>query len=166
MALDENLLAQLKTLKRRRAVIVGIGNSLKADDGAGPAVCANLKDLPAAPVIDASMTPENYIGRILACRPELVLIVDAVDFGAQPGAISIFSPEAFSYLTSTTHAVSLRLLADVIGRQIPTVVRVLGIQPGCSTLGRPLSPEVARAVRIVADCLAEVFGDVPEQHPQ
>ena len=43
MATADSLDNFLKDFRRRDVLIVGIGNTLKADDGAGPLVCQQLK---------------------------------------------------------------------------------------------------------------------------
>lgn len=166
MSVDEELLTQLEKFRHSRTLILGIGNTLKGDDGAGPAVCAELKGRVAAEVIDAGTVPENYIGPIIKKAPELLLVIDVIDFAASPGTVRILTPQSLSSLSTSTHTPSPRLFIDIIRREIPVDVFFLGIQPAPlvsptgpaqAQLGRPLSPQVAQAVKSLADALALTF---------
>ena len=66
MGTDEQLFEQLNKLRDSATVIVGIGNTLKGDDGAGPLVCQQLRRAKVcAGLIDAGTVPENYIQPII-----------------------------------------------------------------------------------------------------
>jgi hydrogenase 3 maturation protease len=148
---------QLNKFCSLRTVILGIGNTLKGDDGAGPQLCNQLVGRTSAEVIDAGTVPENYIGPIVKKAPHNLLIIDAIDFAAQPGTIRFLSPEVLIGLSGSTHSPSPQLFVDLIRKEIPVDVHFIGIQPIQTELGRPLSPEVDRAVRLLADMLAEIF---------
>ena len=87
---SSNLREQLGDLKPAETVIVGIGNTLKGDDGAGPQVCSILKGNISAEIIDAETAPENFVAKIIQMSPKKLLIIDAIDFGKPPGTIKIF----------------------------------------------------------------------------
>jgi hydrogenase 3 maturation protease len=148
---------QLQKLHGSRTVILGIGNTLKGDDAAGPELCCRLAGRTGAEVIDAGTVPENYLGPIVKKAPQNLLIIDAVDFGAAPGTIRLFTPEALSGLSSSTHSPSPRLFIDLVRKEIAVDVYFLGIQPAQTELGRPLSPEVDRAVDLLAEILSDIF---------
>ncbi len=148
---------QLQKFRGSRTVILGIGNTLKGDDGAGPELCSRLAGRTKAEVIDAGTVPENYLGPVVKKAPQSLLIVDAVDFGAAPGTIRLFTPEALSGLSSSTHSPSPRLFIDLIHKDIPVDVHFIGIQPAQTELGRSLSPEVDRAVDLLAEILSDIF---------
>jgi hypothetical protein len=71
--------------------IVGIGNELNGDDGAGVWVLRNLKDVIGrvadSPVliIDAGTAPENVTGALRKFAPELILLIDAAQLNEPPG---------------------------------------------------------------------------------
>jgi hydrogenase 3 maturation protease len=89
--MDKQLYEQLRKFRGSRTLIVGIGNILKADDGAGPLVCEQLgRAKVCADLIDAGTVPENYIQPIIKKAPQNLLVIDAIDFGASPGTIKIF----------------------------------------------------------------------------
>jgi len=148
---------QLNKFCGSRTVILGIGNTLKGDDGAGPQLCNRLVGRTSAEVIDAGTVPENYVGPIVKKAPQSLLIIDAIDFTAQPGTIRLLSPEVLSGLSGSTHSPSPRLFIDLLREDISVDVFFIGIQPARTELGQPLSPEVERAVDLLADILSEIF---------
>ena len=158
MGTDRQLFEQLSNLRGSRTLIVGIGNILKGDDGAGSFVCEQLKQAGIkAEIIDAGTVPENYIQRIIKKTPRSLLIIDAIDFQALPGTIKIFKPEQINSTVISTHTLSPRLFADVVSRNIKVDVYFVGIQPAHTRLGDSMSPQVCQAARQLAQMLIDVF---------
>jgi len=158
MGTKEEPLRQLNKLRGSKTVILGIGNLLKGDDGAGPLLCQKLLEAGVSTeVIDASTVPENYIQSIIKKAPQNLLIVDAIDFGTSPGVVRIFKPEKLSSLVISTHTLSPRLLVDMVCQSIEVDVRFVGIQPAQTQLGQPITPQVNHAVQKIADLLIEIF---------
>lgn len=157
MAVNHEFREHLSTLRGCRTVILGVGNVLKADDGVGPLVCEALAPKVSASVIDAGTVPENYIRPVIDARPQVLLVVDAVDFGGPPGAIGVFHPDRINDVAFSTHALSLRLFVDVLAREIEFEMLLLGVQPACTQLGRPISGAVRESVRELTDALCEIF---------
>lgn len=161
MGTSQQILQQLNQLRSSKTLIVGIGNTLKGDDGAGPLVCERLAGKICAEVIDAGTVPENYIQTITKKAPQNLLIIDATDFGASPGTIKLFRPEQISSFAFSTHALSPHLFIDMITRQIQVEVYLLGIQPAQTQLGQSISNQVTEAIQQLTQTFTEVFP--PEQ---
>jgi len=140
-----------------RVVILGVGNTLKGDDAAGPLVCERLSGRVSATVIDAGAVPENYIGPVLEALPDVLFVVDAVDFGGRPGQIRVCMPEEIRGFAFSTHALSLHLSIDLIRRERKLEVYLIGIQAGRTKLGDCLSPAMQEAVEALADTLTQLF---------
>lgn len=157
MGADEQLFERLNKLRDSATVIVGIGNILKGDDGAGPLVCEQLAGKVCAELIDVGTVPENYIQPIIKKAPQNLLIIDAIDFGAPAGTINIFKPEQLNSSVFSTHTLSPRLFADMVCRNINVDVCFVGIQPGQTQLGQSISPEVGQAVQRLVRVLTEIF---------
>ena len=158
MGADEQLFEQLNNLRGSKTLIVGIGNTLKGDDGAGPAVCQLLGEGKiSAELIDAGSVPENYIQPIIKKAPQNLLIIDAIDFGAQGGTIRIFKPEQLDSLVISTQTLSPHLFVDMIAQAIEVEVYFIGIQPVQVRLGEPICPEVNRAIKHLVEVLSEIF---------
>ncbi|MDD5064882.1 MAG: hydrogenase 3 maturation endopeptidase HyCI [Phycisphaerae bacterium] len=158
MATAKQLFEQLNKLRGSKTVLVGIGNTLKGDDGIGPVVCQQLRQaIVSAELIDAGTVPENYIQRIIKKAPQNLLIIDAVDFQAAPGTIEIFRPERLNSFVFSTHALSPRLFAEMITQSIKVDVCFVGIQPAHTRLGDPMSPQVCQAAQQLTQMLIDVF---------
>ena len=72
---------KLEDVFKGKVVIVGIGNTMKGDDGFGPALVERLSPKVKAVCIDAGSAPENYTGKIVKEKPDTILIVDALHLG-------------------------------------------------------------------------------------
>jgi hydrogenase maturation protease HycI len=155
---SSNLRERLSKLNPTETVIVGIGNTLKGDDGAGPGVCSILKGKVTAEIIDASTAPENYIAKIVKMSPKKLLIIDAVDFGATAGTVKIFSIDDLRQLTLSTHCLSPHLFIEAIKSEINVEVIFIGIQPAHLQFGSGLSKQVAGTTTALADEIRSAFG--------
>jgi len=158
MGVDQQLREMLAQWRRSRVVILGVGNTLKGDDAAGPAVCERLSRRVSARVIDAGATPENYIGPILEAAPDVLFIVDAVDFGGCPGQIRLCTPDQIRTPALCTHALSLNLAIDLIRHERMLEVYLIGIQADGMKLGDGLSPAASSAVETLVSVFIEIFG--------
>ncbi|MBU0630667.1 MAG: hydrogenase 3 maturation endopeptidase HyCI [Candidatus Margulisbacteria bacterium] len=148
----------LKTLLGERTVVMGVGSLLKKDDALGPLIISKLIDrgFVKYPLIDAGTTPENYIGKIAGLEPDLLLIIDAADFGAAPGTIALFNSAEILLKGFSTHDLSLKTFAEHLVQIIPVLqVLVLGVQPEAVGFGEGLSPPVNLAMeQIVGQFIA------------
>ncbi len=158
MGANQQLFEQLNKLRGSKTIIVGIGNTLKGDDGAGPFICEQLRKAGVnAEVIDAGTVPENYIQPIVKNAPQNLLVIDAIDFGVSPGEIGIFRPEQLSSLVISTHILSPRHFVDMIRQDLDADVYFVGIQPAQTRIGESVSAEVADAIQWLVGTLAEIF---------
>ena len=157
MGTDKQLLEQLNKLSGSKTLIVGIGNTLKGDDAAGPLVCQQLTGKVCAELIDVGTVPENYIQPIIKKAPQNLLIIDPVDFGASAGTINIFKPEQLNSSVFSTHTLSPHLFVDTIRQSIKVDVYFVGIQPAQIGLGQSISPHVNQAVQWLIRTLTEIF---------
>jgi hydrogenase 3 maturation protease len=160
MLAGSQLFEQLNKFRRSKVLIVGVGNVLKGDDGAGPLICQRLAGKVCADLIDAGTVPENYIRPVINKAPQNLLVIDAVDFGGPVGAIRIFEPQQLDNLVISTHTLSPRLFVDMVRREIEVDVYFIGIQPGQIGLGQPLSGPVEDAIEELCRVLVEIFPEV------
>ena len=139
----------LKSILKGKIAILGFGNRLWGDDGAGSVLAERLKAAnPEAPIFDGGMVPENYLEKVAATEPDTILLIDAADFGGQPGEWRIFSGEDLALTGISTHAGSPRMLAAYLQERTRANVKLLAIQPLHSHEGsdcsRPVSTTIAR----------------------
>jgi hydrogenase 3 maturation protease len=158
MGAEQEFVEHLKKLCGSRTLILGIGNTLKGDDGAGPLVCEQIGRMGVSvELIDAGTVPENYIQPIIKKAPENLLIVDAVDFGAPPGAIRVFRPEQLGAHAFSTHTLSPHLFVEMVRRGAQVQVHFIGIQPARTEFGCTVCSQVAEAIQQLCRTLAEIF---------
>ncbi len=149
-----------KGLKQRlkgRVLLVGAGNTLRGDDGAGPAVVSLLEGRVTASLLDAGEAPENYSGRILAEQPDTVVLIDAADFGAAPGDLAILEAEDMAKVGVSTHRIPLEVLFRYIRENSGADMFALGIQPAGIGFGESLSPAVSNSVKALAEILRRLL---------
>jgi hydrogenase 3 maturation protease len=145
-------------------LLLGIGNSLKGDDGAGNFV-ATLIHGPGWIALDCGTVPENFTGKVREISPELLVLVDAAEMNIPPGKFRVVAPEDIDDVSFGTHALPLRLLIDYVR---PHAGRILfiGIQPEQIGLGAGLSPAVKRGARRLASLIeAEEFEKIKDFTP-
>jgi hydrogenase maturation protease len=134
-------LRQLLENPAKRILFAGIGNVLRSDDGAGVYICQNLKPSASWSVLIVETSIENYIGRINQCGADVLILVDCVDFGKDPGHCDLLPVEELLDLTFHTHNISLKKIAELF--MMPAWI--LGIQPADTSFGEELSLPVRNA---------------------
>jgi hydrogenase 3 maturation protease len=145
---------------------MGIGNPDRGDDGAGLLVAGllaealpdgGLPDGRTVTVLMAGEVPESYLGPAAAAHPDAVLLVDAVEMGAEPGAASLLEPEDLRAGAAFTHRTPLALLSKFLRRETGADILLLAVQPRSVEWGEPMSPEVQEAARRLGDILASAL---------
>ncbi|GAF74403.1 unnamed protein product [marine sediment metagenome] len=147
--------SSLKTLLKGKVVIVGIGNTLRGDDGFGPALIAKLKGKVKAACIDAGSAPENYTGKIIKERPETILIVDALHLGKSPGEFEILKKEDIARMGFSTHDISPNMFIEYLENETQADIYILGLQPKSVSFGEEMSNSVKSALTEIADLIKE-----------
>ena len=147
----------------RRIALLGVGSELRGDDACGVLVAdAVKKSVKSAPkrkfkVFSGCTAPENMTGVIRRFNPTHVVIVDAADLGAKPGAVKLIDPDKIRGTSFCTHQLPLSILADYLVQSIGCELLVIGIQPKDLTFGRPLSREIKKSVKDVSGAFADVL---------
>ena len=137
-----------------RVAVVGIGQGLRGDDGAGSAVArclqARLQGISSVLVLDGGPAPENQTGPLRRHRPALVILVDAAHMGAAPGTLKWLPWEETRGMTSS-HTLPPHFLARYLASVVCCEVFLLGIEPADTTIDAPLSSTVQKAVEAATD---------------
>ena len=143
-------------LRGKRFGVVGVGNILKEDDGAGPALIAELASIGFdLPMVDASEVPENYGGWPERQGLESVVFVDAVDFGGEPGSFRVIPLEKLLVSASSTHRLSLHYTIEYLKKEWKGDALLIGVQPKGLRLGEEPGPEVSAGVKELAGLLKD-----------
>jgi hydrogenase maturation protease len=143
-------------------LVLGFGNVLLSDDGAGVQLVERLRSElgpNAAEFVDGGTLSFSLLSYVEAT--DSMLVIDAADLNSAPGTIELFEGAAMDeFLKSsrrrTVHEVGLIDLLDMARLQdcLPSQRALLCIQPGridwCETLSAPVAealPEAARRAR-------------------
>lgn len=162
MTITELLNAAESGIKQKNLLIVGIGNTLKSDDGAGPEIIKKLQEKGqfAFYLLDAGSAPENYTRKIKNFKPETIVFIDAVEMKEPPGTIKIIDEKDISSGYFTTHNMPLNLFLDYIKEETKAKIIFIGIQPESTCFGEGLSDPVQKAAKKLVDGISARYKPV------
>ena len=132
----------------RKTAVLGVGNQLHSDDGAGPCLADMLSCEKESGIsaFNCGTAPENFTGVIRNLHPDLLIIADASLMNEAPGTLKRIPPEKITDAAVGTHMLPLSHLFSYLQDCADTIM-VIGIQPASLEDGDELSPEVEDAVR-------------------
>ncbi len=140
-------------------LVIGLGNDFRRDDGAGRIAARRVRELAGEAVRVIEESGEGAALMDAWRGAELVVLIDAVHSGAEPGDIHRLDARAqpipSNFFHYSTHAFSVAEaveLARALG-QLPPQLVVYGIEGKDFTSGEGLSPDVAAAVEQVAQTI-------------
>lgn len=152
----------------RRRVVLGIGNLLNRDEGAGihalRALGEALADDPIDPeveLLDGGVLGLDLLPLIEDCSH--LLILDAIDAGRPAGTVVELDGrdlDLFRGIRLSQHQITF---VDVLAlaslrERLPGWLRIVGVQPGDLELGLELSPGVSRAIpSVVSRARTQLF---------
>jgi hydrogenase maturation protease len=148
-------------------IIIGIGQSLRGDDGAGVAAVQQWQQsypqsasLPTLLIELAELPGLDLLDLIL--KTDAAIIVDAVRSGARPGSIHLISETDLATFESSSGSAHGMGVAECIalGRRIypeemTADIILIGIEASHFGLGDKLSPEVSQTIPLVAQSIEE-----------
>jgi hydrogenase maturation protease len=147
------------TRQSRHAVVVGIGNAERGDDGVGLEVARLVEQLHLPEVhVTQVREPVQLLDEFLAA--DIVVVVDALSSGAPVGTIAVREVDDRPLPEWTgaggTHAVGLGAvveLARAIGR-LPTRLVIVGVEGAAFDAGADMSPPVHVSMEVAANTVA------------
>lgn len=162
-----------------RVLVAGVGNVLRQDDGFGIAVVHHLLDQkglpPGVTVIETGIAGIRMVLELLDGY-DVLIIVDAVQRGGEPGQLYLLEAEvpdiddltyiertdflADMHFTNPTRAMMLARALEVL----PPQVFILGCQPAAhDDFDLGLSPEVEKAIPLAATRLEAWVSELNQQ---
>jgi hydrogenase maturation protease len=139
-----------------RSVILGIGNVLLSDDGAGVHAVRILMDRlsnrPDVQVLDGGTLSFTLVPTIESAQR--LIILDATQLELSPGSLHLFFDEQIDLLLSrrrlSVHEIGLRDVFEMmrLAESLPTERALIGIQPGSLEWGTEPTPAVAAALQV------------------
>ncbi len=92
--------------------------------------------------------PENFAGPLRRFSPDLVLLVDALQGGAE-GVIRWIEMGELSGVSAFTHGLPLSVQAEYLERELGCQVGLIAIKGDNFNFGEPLTPHARRAANQV-----------------
>jgi hydrogenase maturation protease len=156
--------ADSETSPRHQAhgtVVVGVGNTIHSDDGAGIHALRQLQQDPRLPgsvtFIDGGTAGIDLLAYVYDC-PRLLLL-DAVDVGEQAGTVVRLADGELRGLPcgASVHQLGVAdLLATLpLVSDVPREIVLLGVQPASTDWGTELSPPVQSALGPLVEAAVE-----------
>lgn len=148
---------------RSPIIILGIGNTLLSDEGAGVRVIEAMQQMVLpdnVELIDGGTGAFDLL-TLIADRDK-VIVIDSVKGGGEPGAVYRFNPEevaAQKQLFTSVHQISLPDILEMarLTDCAPREVVVYGIEPETIAWGMELSPTVKAVIpRLINLVLGEL----------
>lgn len=158
----EDLETTLRDRLVGRVAVMGIGNTMRGDDGLGVHLVNSLQQTSLSPNVGlfvCEMTPENFAGPVAEFRPDTILMIDAAELGEAPGSARLVDAREIADSAMTTHTLSLRLLATLLESETNANVVVLAVQPK----GREFGAEVSLEVSETLFYLTELLHSIPDR---
>ena len=154
--MDTQLRDQLARFINGRVCLLGIGNRYHHDDAVGSYLAEAMEHRPEYDIIDAGFIPEDYVETAAKKHPDTILMVDATDFGGEPGEVRLLYPEQVALTDVSTHAGSLRILAEYMHARTHAKIALLAVQPADTSDGKGLSPPVSKTLDDLLDSLPDI----------
>ncbi len=137
-------------------LVIGLGNPLMGDDGVG---CRVAERLAADPRLPPGVEVISGGTDLLRCAGQIegrtsVLVVDAVQTGAEPGSVQEIDPQIPDRQDHAHHLSAAQALT-LLRMLTPAPVRLLGIAVRSAACEPDLSPALAARVPSILDRLLE-----------
>jgi hydrogenase 3 maturation protease len=141
-------------------ILLGIGNPLNGDDGAGTYVAGQFRKEGWIP-LSCGTAPENFTGIIRRTRPDCLVLVDVAAMGLSPGEYRVIPRHRIADVSMGTHQLPLSMLIDYLSDAAGRIF-LIGIQPERVAAGEEISSRVREgADRLVHELLAGGIDRIP-----
>jgi hydrogenase maturation protease len=149
-----------------RTVVLGVGNTLLRDEGAGVHVVERLRcqypDLAGVDFLDGGTLSFTLAGAMAGA--EQLIIIDAAELDSPPGTLALYRDgEMDAYLghgkRRSVHEVSLLDLLAIatLTDALPARRALIGIQPGTVDWGEAPTGAVAAAIPLACDMTLDLI---------
>jgi hydrogenase maturation protease len=141
-------------------LVIGVGNDMRSDDGAGPETARRIAQRKLPGVVVAEHSGEGVGLMDVWNGFTTVVLIDASRSGAEPGEITRFDaaqaeiPTGFFHYSTHAFSVAEAIgLSRQLGRMPPRLI-VYGVEGERFDYGPGLSPKVDQAVEALSDRIA------------
>jgi hydrogenase maturation protease len=150
---------------KNNTLVLGIGNTLLADEGAGihalQYLCTRFPEIPGVRYLDGGTLSFTLAGEIE--DSDNLIVIDAAQLGAPPGTVCVMAGDAMDHFLGkgkqSVHEVGLVDLMDIarLTGTFPKHRALIGIQPGTLGWGEQPSTVVSQAFPKVAQQAQELI---------
>ncbi|MHA1449689.1 MAG: hydrogenase 3 maturation endopeptidase HyCI [Candidatus Hodarchaeales archaeon] len=159
MTLYEELAVFLEDYSK--IAIVCVGNDLRGDDAVGVLIYDELIKSHRLPdsihVFNGGTLPENLTKPIREINASHMLIIDAAEFGSEPGDVGLFTPESITGSSFSTHTLPLTVFYNFLSSATGTKLAIIGIQPGNTEFAELPGKSILNSVKDVTETLLKLF---------
>lgn len=143
----------------RKIVLMGVGNELRGDDAFGVTLAERIEHRVAPKIFVTHDLPEDYTVKAADERPDIVLVLDAIDFHGEPGEVHLVAGNDIPPTPGVTHRPSLEMMARFLELDAGADMWVLGVQPRMDSVGvgDEMSEPVTRALDELEALLLELL---------
>ncbi len=146
----EHIVEHLDEIVTDSTAIICVGNDICGDDALGAVVAKRLKDAEVPwDVYDTRGVPESFLMKIISRKPDSVVVVDALHFGATVGTVDLFEPSQITGQGPSTHGPAPIAFLDMLQMMHPCRRWVLGVQPEKVDFGTEMCSQVADAAEMI-----------------
>jgi len=139
---------------RGNVVVACVGSRLAGDDALGPLVGDELAKHASLTVFNCETVPENFLMPIVRAEPHTLVVVDCVEFGAEPGEIDLFETDRIGHSSFSTHSMTPSLFIEFVQKETGADCFILGVQPDRGGSAAGMSRAVKRAAERIVAALA------------
>lgn len=149
------------------ALVVGIGNPDRGDDGVGPEVARRIAEMSVPGILVVEHAEPLDLVERLGASEDCVVVVDAARPDGQPGRVHVWrvgvAPLRHAPLALGSHGLGVAEaveLARATGR-LPRRLVLVGVEGCAFEVGRPLSAEVRARLDDAVRTVLGLVGAVP-----
>jgi hydrogenase 3 maturation protease len=148
----------------RLIAILGVGSTLRGDDGAGITIAEKLqgklknkKLQPPVKILLGETAPENLTGEIKKIAPSHLIIIDSANIGEKPGSIALLNHKDVGGFTFCTHMLPIKVMVEYLLQSFSCEIIIIGIQPESFDYERGLTGEVKKSVNQISRVLEKIL---------
>jgi len=151
---------------KTKIAVVGLGNVLMGDDGAGVAALDSLQGKVDEDVVLAEVGTAALKAQALLEEVDHVVAIDAVQAGGPPGSVYCFSlDDAEMNACHSLHEMGIAGVLKLMPEESRPQVRVVGVEPESIEMRMELSPTVQAALPMVAETVLATINRIRNLPP-
>ena len=138
-------------IKKTKNILLGVGNCLRSDDGAGSFIAQHFHHHHWI-ALDGKSAPENFTSSIKKIQPQLLVIIDSAQMNLKAGSLRRIPINKIVDLQLSTHSMPLHLLIEYLAPHCQQIM-LIGIQPLSMQISENLSEPVLKGSNLLMDLL-------------